>query len=84
MVLFSWEKFKVDVSIFSVGRALKSIGWTKKNIRRVANGRNADLRDLYIHNTSDFLSYQYIFVDEYGCDKELGIDEQGGLREPVT
>ena len=72
MVAFLWNKFKVLVTIYSVARALDTIKWTKKKIRRVAAGRNADLRDFYTHKTVGFLSDQYIFVDESGCDKRSG------------
>jgi transposase len=84
MVLFLWEKFKVQVTTFSVARALNHINWTKKTIRRVANGRNADLRDLYLYNTSDFLSYQYVFVDESGCDERIGYRRTGWSPFGVT
>ena len=56
MVAFLWDKFKVLVTIYSVARELHSIKWTKKKIRRVAAGRNADLRDFYTHNTAGFPS----------------------------
>jgi hypothetical protein len=72
MVLFLWKKFKVHVTTSSVARALNSIGWSKKKIRRVAKGQNADLQDLYMYNTSGFHSYQYVFVDESGCNKQIG------------
>jgi hypothetical protein len=71
MVLFLLDEFKVHVTTFSLARALNSIGWTKKTIRRVAKGRNADLRDLYLYNTSHIRLYQYVFVDESGCDKRI-------------
>jgi transposase len=67
MKLFLWDEFEVFVSTFSIRRALKSIGWTKKTIHRVAKGRNADLRDFYLHNISDFPSWQFVYVDESGC-----------------
>jgi hypothetical protein len=35
-----------ELTASSIGRALKSRGWTKKTIRRIAKARNADLRDL--------------------------------------
>jgi hypothetical protein len=43
MALFLFDEFKTHVTPFSIGRALASIGWTKKTIRRIANRRNADL-----------------------------------------
>jgi hypothetical protein len=84
MVLFIWDKFKVQVTTYSIARALKSIRWSKKTIRHIAKGRNADLRDLYVHNTSDFLSYQYVFVDESGCDKRIGYRRTGWAPLGVT
>jgi transposase len=77
MVLFVLDKFKLQVTTYSIARALKSIGWSKKTIRRIEKGRNADLRDLYVHNTSHFLSYQYVFVVESGCDKRIGYRRTG-------
>jgi transposase len=84
MVLFLLDEFNIQVSTFSIGRALRSIGWTKKTIRRVAKGRNADLRDLYLHNTADFRSYHYVFVDESGCDKRIGFRRTGWSPLGVT
>jgi transposase len=77
MVLFLLDEFDIQVSTQSIGRMLRSNGWTKKKIRRVAKGRNADLRDLYLHNTADFCSYHYVFVDESGCDKRIGFRRTG-------
>jgi hypothetical protein len=71
-VLFLLDEFNTQVSTFSIGRALRSHGWTKKKIRCVAKGRNADLRDLYLRKTADFRSYYYVFVNESGCDKRIG------------
>ena len=94
MVLFVLDEFDTHVTAASIGRALKSRGWTKKTIRRIAKGRNADLRDLYMHNSWDsgFRSYHYVFVDESGCDttmseigfrlfKHLGNRQRGIWRE---
>ena len=63
---------------------MRSKGWTKKKIRRIAKGRNADLRDLY-HTTwriSD--SDHYVFVDESGCDKRIGFRRTGWAPIGVT
>ncbi len=48
IVNFLQEEFGVRVTTASIGRALASIGWTKKTILRVAKGRNADLRELVL------------------------------------
>jgi transposase len=84
MVLFLLDEFKAHITTSSIGRALASIGWTKKTIRRVAKGLNADLRDLYLHNTSDFRLYHYVFVDESGCDKRIGFRRTGWSPLGVT
>ena len=44
----------------------------QKKIRRIAKGRNADLRDLYLHNISEFSPEHFVFVDESGCDRRAG------------
>ena len=86
MVLFVLDEFNTHVTASSIGRALKSRGWTKKTIRRIAKARNADLRDLYQHNLSDsgFCSYHYVFVDESGSDKRGGFRRTGWSPLGVT
>jgi hypothetical protein len=69
---------------FEYRRALKSCGWSKKKIGRVAKARNADLRDLYSHNTSHIHSWQLVFVDESGCDKRIGQRRTGWAPLGVT
>jgi transposase len=77
MVDFLQKEFEVCVTAVSVRRALDSIEWTKKKIRRVAKGRNADLRDSYLHNISAFSPEHFVFVDEFGCDKRDGYRQTG-------
>jgi transposase len=79
MVDFVWNHFRVQVTASSIRRALDSRGWSKKKIGCVAKARNADLRDLYSHNTSHIRSWQYVFVDESGCDKRIRQRGQDGL-----
>lgn len=52
-------------------------GWSKKTVRQHAKKRNADLRELYLHNLSDFQSYHLVYVDESGCDKRAGFRRTG-------
>jgi len=77
MVLFLWDEFQVVVTAMSISRALKSINWSKKVARSVARQRNADLRDLYLHNLSDFHSHQLVYVDESGCDQRISFRRTG-------
>lgn len=72
MAIFLWDEFDTLVTTSSIRRALVSIGWSKKVARRIAKQRNADLRDYYVHNLSDFRSYHLVYVDESGCDKRAG------------
>jgi transposase len=84
MVIFLWDEFDVLVSTYSVGRALNSRNWTKKTIRRVANGRNPDLRDLYLHNLEEFRSYHLIYVDESGYNQRVGFRRTGWSPTSTT
>jgi hypothetical protein len=77
MVLFLWDEFEVSVSTSAVSRALKSIGWSKKTCRRIAKGRNPDLRDFYMYKLSAYSSYQLVYIDESGCDKRIGFRRTG-------
>jgi hypothetical protein len=68
MALFVLDEFNMHVIPSSIGKALKSRGWTKKTIRRIAKGRNANLRDLYMYKSWDsgFCSYHYVSVNVRG------------------
>jgi hypothetical protein len=63
------KEFEVHVTTSSITKALVSIGWTEKKIRRVAKGPNADLRDLYLYNIWKFSPEHFVFIDESGYDK---------------
>jgi hypothetical protein len=54
MGIFLWDEFRVQVTNSSLKRALASVGWSKKVARQRAKEQNADLRDFYIHNLSNF------------------------------
>lgn len=77
MILFLMDEFDVLVTDSSIGRALRSRGWTKKQIRRIANGRNADLRDNYLYQISSLSPEHFVFVDESGCNKRIGFRRTG-------
>jgi hypothetical protein len=44
-----YNEFDVYASMYTISRALQSHGWTKKVARRIAQERNADLRDYYFY-----------------------------------
>jgi transposase len=77
LAVFLWDEFEAMVTTSTISRTLKSAGWSKKACRRVASGRNADLRDYYLHNLSSFRSYHLVYVDESGCDKRIGFRRTG-------
>jgi len=84
MVAFLKEMFKVQVARSSIGQVLKSMGWSKKKARYVAQERNADLRDFHLYRMSQYASYQLVFVDESGCDKRVGYRRTGWSPRGVT
>ena len=74
---FFYRKFGVWVSERSIGRALRRISWTRTAMRRIAQQRDADLRDYYLHRMSKYKSYQLVFVDESGVDRRAGYRRWG-------
>ncbi|KAI2791665.1 hypothetical protein POX_c04532 [Penicillium oxalicum] len=77
MVVFLWDEFHTLATTSSIRRALTSKGWSKKTARQRAKEQSADLRELYLHNLSDFQSYHLVYVDESGCDKRIGFRRTG-------
>ena len=53
------------------------VGWSKKSIRQRAKEQNAESRELFLHNISEFESYHLVYVDESGCDKRIGFRRTG-------
>lgn len=56
MAVFLWDGFHAMITTSSIRRALVAKGWSKKTARQHARERNADLRELYLHDLSDFQS----------------------------
>lgn len=77
MAEFLLDDFDLLVSTYTISRALRSQGWTKKVARQIARERNADLRDYYLYQLSDFRSYHLVYIDESGCDKRAGFRRTG-------
>jgi hypothetical protein len=77
MAEFLFDDFDVLVSSYTISRALQSQGWTKKVAWRIAQERNADLRDDYSHQLSDFQSYHLVYIDKSGCDKRAAFRRTG-------
>jgi len=77
IVVFLYNKFNVLVTTSSISRALALAGWSKKAARYVAKERNADLRDFYLYNLSEFRSYHLVYINKSGCDNQIGIRQTG-------
>jgi hypothetical protein len=72
MADFLYRRFRKRISERSISRTRRSISWMRTTIRRIAQQRDADLRDHYLHRILQYSSDQFLFVDESGCDKKAG------------
>jgi len=72
MADFLYRRFRKRISERSIGRILRSISWTRTTIHRIAQQRNANLRDHYLHRISQYKPYQLVFVDKSGWDGRAG------------
>lgn len=77
MAVFLWDEFAIQVATSSISRALAPNGCSKKTLRIKARERNQDLRDEYFNFIFDFQSYHLVYVDESGCDKQIGFRGMG-------
>jgi hypothetical protein len=79
MAAFLQNEFDVDVTRFSIRRALKDPKWSKKVTQNVnvTRERNPDLRDEYVHEISYLRSDQLVFIDETGLDRSIGTRRKG-------
>jgi transposase len=77
MALFLWDEFGVLISTHNISGTLRAVGWSKKVARQIAREQNADLRDFYLYNLTQFRSYYLVFIDESGCDKRIGFRRTG-------
>lgn len=84
IVKYFWREFRVSTTKSSVSRALHAVGWSKKNIRRIAKERSAELRNFYLYKLSFFHSYQVVYVDESGCDQRAGYRRTGWSPRGIT
>lgn len=75
MAVFLWDEFHAMITTSSI--RLIATGWSKKTAQQHARVQNADLRELYLHNPSDFQSYHLVCVDESGCNKTAGFRRIG-------
>lgn len=77
IAVFLWDEFRTTMTTSGLRRALVTKGWSKKTARQHEKKLNTDLREIYLHNLSDFKSYHLVYVDESGCDKRAGFRRKG-------
>ena len=77
MVDLIQDQLDVTASTSTVSRTLRKNGWSKKVIRRIAQERNADLRDFHSHLRSEFYPDQLVYLDESGCNRRDGFRRTG-------
>jgi hypothetical protein len=77
MVTFLRGEFEVELTRFSIRRALQDVGWSKKATQNIAQERNLDLRDEYMYDVSSFRPNQLVFLDETRVDRSIGIHGKG-------
>lgn len=77
MAVFLWDEFRTLVTTSSTRQAVLAKGWSKKCTRQQVRERNTNLQEWYLHNLSDFQSYQLVYIDESGCDKRVGFRRTG-------
>ncbi|KAF4486484.1 hypothetical protein CGGC5_v005827 [Colletotrichum fructicola Nara gc5] len=77
MAAFLRKHYDADVSRFSISRTLRQDKWSQKATQNIAQERNLDLRDEFMHQISQYRSEQLVFIDESGVDKSIGIRRRG-------
>lgn len=77
IAVFLWDEFCTTMTTSGLRRALVTKGWSKKTARQHEKKLNTDLREIYLHNLSDFKSYHLVYVDKSGCDRRDGFRRKG-------
>lgn len=77
MIIFLYDEFHELFTKSSIRRGLKREGWSKKASKQKAKECNTDLYDTYFYFISSFSSYQLVYVDKSGCDKQIGFRKTG-------
>lgn len=54
IAIFLWDEFLMLTTASSIRRALVSKGISRKTTQQKAKEQNAELRELYLHDLSDF------------------------------
>lgn len=77
MTAFLYDKTGVEVSLSTMSRTLRAMGWSRKTCRRIAQQQDKQLRNFYLRKVSQYEAKQLVFIDESGCDKKAGQRRMG-------
>lgn len=72
LVYMLFDDFGLVVDESTVWRALHRLGWSRKQMRRVASQRNAFLRESWFAALADWRADQLIFLDESAACERTG------------
>ena len=73
MAWFLWDEYELAVDESTIWRCLHRIGWSRKNMRKIAKQRNQDLRNAWHVKLSNWRADQLIFLDESAACERTGI-----------
>jgi hypothetical protein len=75
------HEYSVKVSLNTISRVLKKERWLRKVIKRIAQGRNSQLRELYYDDMRRFPADIIVFLDEAIFNKKTSWWTRG--RAPI-
>lgn len=81
---YLFQEHGVRISRFTIGRLIKQIKWSRKNINTFAKEQNLILRDDYIYRRSLFDPRCMVFLDKSRDDRSLAIPKNGYAAIRVT
>ena len=72
MAWFLYDEFDVTVDETTISRCLQRLGWSRKNMRKIAKQRNEDLRNAWSVRLTGWRADQLIFLDESAVCERTG------------
>ncbi|XTI87794.1 hypothetical protein V2W45_1236642, partial [Cenococcum geophilum] len=72
-----YHERNLKVNYTTIHRILKKKGWLRKAIRRIAQGRNSQLRELYYDNMRQFLVDIVAFLNKAIFNEKTGWRTRG-------
>lgn len=72
MAWFLYDEFNVTLDESTIHRALHRLGWSRKNMRKIARQRNQDPRNAWFVRLTGWRADQLIFLDESAACERTG------------